>query len=57
MQCGWLSDKFGLSWQIVPPLLPQMLEDPDREKADRVMKAMMQMTKIDIPTLQKAYDG
>jgi len=41
----------------VPPLLPQMLEDPDREKADRVMKAMMQMTKIDIPTLQKAYDG
>jgi len=57
MQCGWLSDKFGLSWQIVPPLLPQMLEDPDRVKADRVMKAMMQMTKIDIPTLQKAYDG
>jgi predicted 3-demethylubiquinone-9 3-methyltransferase (glyoxalase superfamily) len=57
MQCGWLSDKFGLSWQIVPPLLPQMLQDPDREKADRVMKAMMQMTKIDIPTLQRAYDS
>jgi predicted 3-demethylubiquinone-9 3-methyltransferase (glyoxalase superfamily) len=56
-QCGWLQDKFGLSWQIVPTALPKLLGDPDRVKAQRVMQAMLQMTKIDVPTLQRAYDG
>lgn len=56
-RCGWLKDKFGLSWQIVPPLLGQLLGDKDREKAGRVMQAMMQMNKIVIADLQKAYDG
>jgi predicted 3-demethylubiquinone-9 3-methyltransferase (glyoxalase superfamily) len=55
-QCGWLKDKFGLSWQIIPTALPRMLGDPDREKAKRVMEAMLQMTKIDIARLQQAYD-
>jgi predicted 3-demethylubiquinone-9 3-methyltransferase (glyoxalase superfamily) len=54
--CGWLKDKYGLSWQVVPSVLPQMLNDPDPEKADRVMRAMLQMKKIDIAGLQKAYD-
>lgn len=52
--CGWLTDKFGVSWQIVPVVLPQLLTDKDRAKAGRVMKAMMQMTKIDIAGLQRA---
>ena len=56
-QCGWLKDKFGLSWQIIPSVLFEMLQDPDREKADRVMQAMLQMKKIDIAQLRKAYDG
>lgn len=56
-QCGWLKDKFGVSWQVTPVALPQMLTDPDREKSDRVMMAMMQMKKLDLPALQKAYDG
>jgi predicted 3-demethylubiquinone-9 3-methyltransferase (glyoxalase superfamily) len=56
-RCGWLKDKFGLSWQIIPPILGQYLGDKDREKAGRVMNAMMQMDKIDISALQKAYDG
>jgi predicted 3-demethylubiquinone-9 3-methyltransferase (glyoxalase superfamily) len=55
--CGWLKDKFGLSWQITPIILPKMLEDKDKEKANRVMQAMMQMVKLDIPTLEKAYRG
>lgn len=55
--CGWLKDKFGLSWQINPGILGEMLSDPDPEKAARVMQAMMQMTKIDITALQHAYDG
>ena len=55
-RCGWLKDKFGLSWQIVPPVLPKLLGDPDRKKANRVMQAMMQMKKIDIPKLQQAYE-
>jgi predicted 3-demethylubiquinone-9 3-methyltransferase (glyoxalase superfamily) len=55
--CGWLQDRYGLSWQIVPSLLPKLLGDPDPAKAQRVMQAMMQMTKIDIAGLQKAYDG
>jgi predicted 3-demethylubiquinone-9 3-methyltransferase (glyoxalase superfamily) len=56
-QCGWLKDKFGLSWQIVPSILPKLLGDPDRQKADRVMQAMMQMKKIEIAKLKQAYAG
>src|SRR4029434_370867 len=56
-QCGWLKDKFGVSWQIEPKVLPQMLTDKDQQKADRVMTAMMAMHKIDIATLERAYDG
>lgn len=55
--CGWLKDKFGLSWQIVPPVLPELLGDKDREKAGRAMQAMMKMKKIIIADLEKAYDG
>jgi predicted 3-demethylubiquinone-9 3-methyltransferase (glyoxalase superfamily) len=54
-QCGWLKDKYGVSWQIVPTVLPEMLQDADRERADRVMHAVLQMKKIDIRTLQQAY--
>ena len=56
-QCGWLKDKFGLSWQVVPTVLIEMLQDKDPEKANRVMEAVLKMTKIDIATLQRAYDG
>jgi len=56
-QCGWLKDKYGLSWQIDPPILAELLQDKDREKANRVMQAMMKMTKIDIETLKRAYAG
>jgi len=56
-QCGWLKDKYGLSWQIVPKQLGEMLSDPDPEKSGRVMQAMLPMKKLDIPTLQKAYDA
>lgn len=52
--CGWLKDKFGVSWQIVPPILGELLSDPDREKAGRVMNAMLQMQKIDIQELKNA---
>jgi len=55
--CGWLKDKFGLSWQVVPRALPELLGDPDQEKAQRVMAAMMGMKKIDVAGLQRAYDG
>lgn len=55
--CGWLKDKFGLSWQVNPPILAEMLQDKDAEKARRVMEAMMQMDKIDIQTLKNAYEG
>jgi predicted 3-demethylubiquinone-9 3-methyltransferase (glyoxalase superfamily) len=55
--CGWLKDKYGLSWQIVPPILGELLGDPDPEKAGRVMQAMLQMKKIDIATLKQAYAG
>jgi predicted 3-demethylubiquinone-9 3-methyltransferase (glyoxalase superfamily) len=55
--CSWLKDKFGLSWQVQPRLLIQLLGDPDKAKAERVMNAMMEMTKIDISKLKKAYDG
>ena len=53
-QCGWLKDRFGLSWQIVPARLMQLMHDPDAAKATRVTQAMMQMTKIDVATLEKA---
>lgn len=56
-QCGWLTDKFGLSWQIVPSVLGQLLGDKDRAKANRVMKAMLQMTKLEIAALKKAAEG
>ena len=55
--CGWLKDKFGLSWQITPIALIDMLHDADREKSGRVMQAMLQMQKIDIKKLKAAYDG
>src|SRR5712664_2444336 len=55
-RCGWLKDKFGLSWQIIPSVLGKMLGDKDAEKAKRVMQAMLQMDKIDIKTLKQAYD-
>jgi predicted 3-demethylubiquinone-9 3-methyltransferase (glyoxalase superfamily) len=55
--CGWLKDKYGLSWQITPPQLLKMMSDSDREKAGRVMQAMMQMKKIDLRKLQAAYEG
>jgi predicted 3-demethylubiquinone-9 3-methyltransferase (glyoxalase superfamily) len=56
-QCGWLKDKFGLSWQIVPTILPGLLLSGDKEKSGRMMHAMMQMVKLDIQALQDAYDG
>jgi predicted 3-demethylubiquinone-9 3-methyltransferase (glyoxalase superfamily) len=56
-QCAWLKDKYGLSWQIVPTVLIEMLQDKDPEKSKRVMEAMLEMTKIDIATLKQAYDG
>jgi predicted 3-demethylubiquinone-9 3-methyltransferase (glyoxalase superfamily) len=56
-RCGWLKDKFGLSWQIIPTTLGKLLHDKDPAKAHRVMQAMLQMTKIDIAGLQRAYDG
>ena len=55
--CGWLRDKFGLSWQITPKRLIELITDEDKEKAGRVMQAMMKMVKIDIPTLEKAAAG
>jgi predicted 3-demethylubiquinone-9 3-methyltransferase (glyoxalase superfamily) len=56
-QCGWLKDKFGLSWQIVPSALVEMLQDQDAEKSNRVMQAMMQMRKIDVASLRRAYEN
>jgi predicted 3-demethylubiquinone-9 3-methyltransferase (glyoxalase superfamily) len=55
-RCGWLKDRFGVSWQIIPTALGQMLHDKDAEKSKRVMKAMLQMDKIDIKTLKQAYE-
>jgi predicted 3-demethylubiquinone-9 3-methyltransferase (glyoxalase superfamily) len=55
--CGWLKDKYGLSWQIIPTALGTMLADPDPEKAGRVMQTMLKMNKIDIQALQNAYDA
>jgi predicted 3-demethylubiquinone-9 3-methyltransferase (glyoxalase superfamily) len=56
-QCGWLQDRFGLSWQVTPTVLIEMLNDPDPAKSQRVMAAMMQMTKIEIPKLHEAYEA
>ena len=55
--CGWLTDKFGVSWQVVPRVLGEMLNDDDPERADRVMNAMLQMSKIEIEGLRAAYDS
>ena len=55
--CGWLKDKFGLSWQVVPVVLPKLLSDPDREKSQRVMAAMLKMKKIEIEELERAAEG
>jgi predicted 3-demethylubiquinone-9 3-methyltransferase (glyoxalase superfamily) len=55
--CGWLKDKFGLSWQIVPTALFRMMQDPDPEKSKRVMEAMLQMKKLDVARLEQAYRG
>ena len=56
-QCGWLKDKHGLSWQIIPTALMEMLQDKDAERAQRVMRAMLQMRKIDTEALREAYEG
>ncbi|HEY8957045.1 VOC family protein [Chitinophaga sp.] len=56
-QCGWLKDKYGLSWQITPTIMPGLLSHPDKEKAGRAMQAMMKMVKLDIAALEKAFNG
>lgn len=56
-QCGWVQDKFGVSWQIVPNALERLMSDPDPVKADRVMQAMLKMKKLDIAKLEEAYRG
>ncbi|PYT38098.1 MAG: hypothetical protein DMF52_00525 [Acidobacteria bacterium] len=56
-QCGWLKDRFGLSWQVVPTVLPKMLADPDPETSERVMTAVLKMKKLDIDALKRAYAG
>jgi predicted 3-demethylubiquinone-9 3-methyltransferase (glyoxalase superfamily) len=56
-QCGWLKDKYGVSWQITPDILPKMMLDPDPEKSERVMEALLPMKKIGIETLKRAYEG
>jgi len=55
--CGWLKDKYGLSWQIVPRVLPEMLQDKDPQKSKRVMEAMLKMKKLDVEALEKVYAG
>jgi predicted 3-demethylubiquinone-9 3-methyltransferase (glyoxalase superfamily) len=56
-QCGWLKDKYGASWQVIPNVLLEMLTNPDSKKSQRVMKSMLRMKKIDIEELKRAYDG
>jgi len=56
-QCGWLKDKYGVSWQVVPTLLAEMVGDPDSQKSQRAMKVMLQMKKLDIAELKRAYAG
>jgi hypothetical protein len=55
--CGWLKDKYGLSWQVVPAVIPKMMTDPDAEKSERVMNAFMKMKKLDIAAIERAYAG
>ena len=55
--CGWLKDKFGLSWQVVPSAIPKMMTDPDAKKSARVMNALMKMKKLDVATLERAFEG
>jgi predicted 3-demethylubiquinone-9 3-methyltransferase (glyoxalase superfamily) len=57
LQCGWLTDKYGVTWQIIPTILGELLQSKDAEKSQRAMKAMMQMVKIDIARLKQAYEG
>jgi predicted 3-demethylubiquinone-9 3-methyltransferase (glyoxalase superfamily) len=57
VQCGWVRDRYGVSWQVVPGMLPTMLRDVDTVRAQRVMQAMLKMVKLDIATLRAAYDG
>lgn len=56
-QCGWLTDRYGVTWQIVPTILGELLQSKDTEKSQRAMRAMMQMVKLDIAALKKAFDG
>jgi predicted 3-demethylubiquinone-9 3-methyltransferase (glyoxalase superfamily) len=56
-QCGWLKDRFGVSWQVIPRQLPEMLQSPDREGAERAMNAMLKMTKIEVDKLREAFEG
>lgn len=56
-QCGWLKDKFGLSWQVVPRIWEKMASDPDKAKSERAFEAMLQMKKLDVAALQRAFDG
>lgn len=56
-QCGWLKDRFGVSWQVIPRELPELLNAPDRDGARRAMEAMLQMSKIDVAKLKEAYEG
>jgi predicted 3-demethylubiquinone-9 3-methyltransferase (glyoxalase superfamily) len=56
-QCGWLRDRYGLTWQVIPSILPKLFGGPDREGAQRAMQAMMKMVKLDGDALQRAYDG
>jgi predicted 3-demethylubiquinone-9 3-methyltransferase (glyoxalase superfamily) len=55
--CGWLTDRFGVSWQIVPTALAEIMQDDQAKKSERVMKAILEMEKLDLPTLEKAYAG
>ena len=57
VECGWLKDKFGLSWQVVPTVMIEMLKDQDAQKSQRAMAAMLKMKKLDIPALERAYQG
>jgi predicted 3-demethylubiquinone-9 3-methyltransferase (glyoxalase superfamily) len=57
LECGWLTDRYGVSWQIVPSILPELLDDDDAAKSERVMQALLKMVKIDIEELKEAYEG
>jgi len=56
-QCGWLKDKYGVSWQVVPTIVPELINGPDAEKSSRAMQALLQMKKLDIAELKRAYEG